>query len=175
MTSQFDIGFDTVKRLWFIEGSGSTRWKYSMLFVKGANIKLENVMCNTYSWADPRTERISHQRIRFYGENKIETHGDESIMDEINVQGKPNKFYFNEMFGETVIIKALLHSMEWELEIDGNKYVTKDIVGLYSATLMKEKLRMVLKNVRILYSNQITLINPELDLKKKSKKRKRKQ
>ena len=133
-----------------------------MIFVKNANVNLENVMCDGYGWGDVRTPEISHMRLRFYGGNKIEAHGEESILDEINVKGPPNKFYFQEMFGNTVLIKAILPSMEWEIDVDGNKYITKDIKGYLTGTLMKNKLRFVLKNTRLLYSNLVTLVNPEL-------------
>ena len=167
MGSQFDLGFDTGKKLWFIEASGPTRWKNSTFYVKNANINFENVMCDGYGWGDPRSPDISHMRFRFYGGNKIETHGDESVLDELSVKGAPNKFYFQEMFGNLVLIKAVLPSMEWEIDIDGNKYITKDIKGPLTGTLMKNKLRFILKDVRLLYSNLVTLINPELDPKQK--------
>ena len=167
MGSQFDLGFDTGKKLWFIEASGPTRWKDSTLYVKDANINLDHVMCDGYGWGDPRSPDISHMRLRFYGGNKIESHGEESVLEEANITGPQNKFNFIEMKGNLVLIKAILPSMEWEIDVDGNKFITKDIKGPLSGTIMKNRLRFVLKNVRLLYSNLVTLIDPELNVKKK--------
>lgn len=169
MGSQFDIGFDTRKKLWFIEGSASTRWKNSMLLVKDSNIKLENVLVDSYCWADPQNEIISHGRIRFYGGNKIEAKGDESVLDSIKVTGRSDKFKFIEIEAEKVLIKYNLPSMDWALNIDGTELITKDIKGLISGTLLKDKLRFELKGVKLLYSNLVTLINPELKILKQKK------
>ena len=166
MGSQFDLGFDTGKKLWFIQGFNPTRWGNGMIQVRDANIELKNVLCDTYSYPDPRTDTISHGRIRFYGGNKIETIGDESVFNSVKITGSDNKFNFIEIQGKKVLLKYNLPSMDWEIDIDGTKLITKDIKGPFTGTLLKDKLRFVLKDVKILYSNLVTLIDPELEVKK---------
>jgi len=87
-------------------------------------------------------------------------------MDELSVTGPAHEFNFMEILGKEVVIKYNLPSMDWELDIDGTKLISKDIIGLVTGSLSKEKLRLVLKDVRLLYSNIVTLVNPQLDIKK---------
>jgi len=63
---QFDLGFDTGKRLWFIQGAGPTRHMLSTIFVKDSNIDLDHVMIDCYAWAEPTNYKASHGRMRFY-------------------------------------------------------------------------------------------------------------
>jgi len=167
--SQFDIGFDTGKKLWFVQGCGATRHILSTMFVRDSNITLKNVMCDTYAWPEPNAEHISHGRLRFYGGNKIAAKGDEAVLSEITVNGNGDKWHFIELHGKNVIIKYNLPSMDWELDIDGTKLISKDIKGLLTGTIQKDKLRFELHDVHILYSNIVSLIDPELKIKEKPK------
>lgn len=122
-------------------------------------------MCDTYAWPDVNSEAISHGRLRFYGGSKIVTKGEQAVMDEISITGKDNKFNFIELDGKEVIIRYRLNAMDWELDVDGTLLYTRDLKGKMTGTLLKKRLRFVIHNVHLLYSNIVTLFDPELRVK----------
>lgn len=167
--TQTDIGFDTTKKLWFLQSFTDNRQFLGLQLVKDSNMTLDKVLCDTYAWpANPQTGEsptISHGRFRF-SEGDIDIKRNDAIAQSIKITGLNPILQFMEFTPKKIIVQYNLPSMDWTLEMDGNKFVTMNLVGILTGTLMKEKLRFVIEEPdSVLYSNAITIINSNLKIK----------
>lgn len=170
--TQTDIGFDTGKKLWFIQSWTDNRIFLGLQLVKDSNIKLNNVLCDTYAWA-PNTQAgesatTSHGRFRF-SEGDIEIKRDDAIAQSIKIKGLNDTLQLIEFNPNKIIVQYNLPSMDWTLDMDGNRFITMNLVGVLTGSLLKEKLRFVIENPKsVLYSSAITIINSNLMVRQAS-------
>lgn len=167
--TQTDIGFDTGKLLWFIMSFTDNRIFLGQQLVKDGNIKLDRVLCDSYAWGPNvnggESPTISHGRLRF-SEGKVDIERSDAIAESIKITGMADKLQFMEFNPSIIRVQYNIPSMDWTLEMDGNKYVTMNLVGVLSGDLAKEKKRFVIEKPQsVLYSNAITIINSNLEIK----------
>jgi len=167
--SQHDIGFNTVLKKWFIQGfSGNRSVMLDMNMIKNSNIKLTNVMCNTYHWGDQQNPEISHGRLTFYDGNQQIIKATGNLADSFEVTGKDINFKFIKIMNKASILKYDLPNGVWNINIDGNFFTTRNIVGIVSGVPEKTHIWFKIKPSNIYFNSIITLYNPELE--KESKK-----
>lgn len=169
--TQTDIGFDTVKKLWFIQSFTDNRQFLGLQLIQDANLKLDKVLCDSYAWGANaqagESVTMSHGRLRF-SEGKIDIDRTDAIAKAVTIKGENPVIQFMEMTPKKIIIQFNLPSMDWTLEMDGNKYITMNLVGILTGGLMKDKLRFIIESPKsVLYSNAITIINSNLQIRPK--------
>lgn len=165
MKGKFEIGFEVGLKKWFVQSWSKNRWNRGQIIVKDSCIKLDNVICDTYSWADSHNELLSHGRLRFYEGNDITIKQNEAIANSIHVEGK-DKLNFTKYHSKKALLKYNISSMSWTLILDdGKELETCDIKGIINVEVTDEPIRAVLFDVEILYSWFVTLINCNLDIK----------
>lgn len=160
---QIDIGFATDVKNWFLQELTKTRWFKQVLHIKG-EMKVENVTFDTYMWADQNNKQISHGRFRCY-ENNTEISGDVKGMTANNVlvKGTNPKLKFTH-FKTKYSIWYDVKNMEWNILLDGTKYVTKDFKGNITGIFTKDPIAFVCEDeTDIYYSGMVTLIDADLN------------
>lgn len=162
MGSQIDLGYDLKTKCWFLNMMDELRWNVGSMSVKKNNLTLKDVLCDTYSFPD-QNERTSHGRLRFYDGHQINSKGTASFHDSIEVEGPnsdPLKFI---SFDGPAILRYNPKSYDWSIEVDGNSYTTKNIVGKLTGKCEDDpKIVFKMENCKILYSTMVTLINTNL-------------
>jgi len=160
--SQFDIGFNTGMKKWFVQGYSATRFTTAIHHLADSNLKLVNTMCDTYSWPDGQNPQITHGRLRFYSDAKQEIKAKGDLADSYTVTGPNEPFKFLKLHGKTVL-KYNIPTMTWSFTIDGNEYTTKNIVGKITGEAEKERIRFDVEESDIYFNSYITLIGAELE------------
>jgi len=165
--TQTDIGFDTQKKLWYIESQTDNRQNLGAQLVLDANINLQNVIVDTYAWKHDRELTSSHGRVRFFDNDQCTINKKSAVADSIDIKGESSNFDFHNFgVGQDVILKFNLPTMDWTITIAGNDYITKNIAGNVNAKIRKDKLRFIIKRPKsVLYSQVITIINSNLEIK----------
>jgi len=162
--SQHDIGFNTGIMKWFVTSfSGNRSVILGQNHVDNSNIKLKDVMCNTYHWGDQQNQEISHGRLTFYDGNQINIKATGNLADSYNVTGSDRHFKFAKFKNKASILKYDLPNAVWHLMIDGNDFVTRNIVGIISGVPEKKHIWFDVEPSDIYFNSTITLFNPELD------------
>jgi hypothetical protein len=158
---QTDIGFETGKKLWYIESHTNNRQFLGVQLVKDSNIVLDKVIVDTYAWKHEKYQNASQGRLRFFDDRcTIEKSG--SIADSVLVEGDSD-FLFAQLPHGDIELRFNLEDMDWTIAIDGQDYITRNIVGKVSGGLLKERKRFVMRSPRVvLYSKEVTLIEPNL-------------
>jgi hypothetical protein len=161
--TQTDIGFETSKELWYIESFSDNRQFLGVQLVRGANIRLEDVIVDTYAWKHEKYANASQGRLRFFDDIcTIEKHG--AIADSILVEGASD-FVFTRLPAGDIEVKFNLESMDWTLTIGGIDYVTRNFAGKVSGGLLSDRKRFVIEQPEsVLHSKDITIINSNLAL-----------
>jgi hypothetical protein len=161
--SQTDIGFDTGKELWYIRSLTDNRQFLGAQMVKNANIKLVDVIVDTYAWAHEKYANASQGRLRFFDDKCIiEKHG--AIADSILVEGDSEFAFVQLPFGD-IEVKFNLPTMDWTITIHGQDYITRNFAGKVTGGLLTERKRFVIEHPRtVMYSKDITLINSNLGI-----------
>jgi len=162
--TQTDIGFDTGRKLWYIESSTDNRQFMGVQLVHDSNIKLDNVIIDSYAWRHEKYPDASQGRIRFFDDTcTISKHG--SVADSILVEG--DKDYTLKKLPEgNVYIRFNLPTMDWTLKVQDKEYVTRNFSGKIDGELLKNTKRFMIFNPKsVLYSKEITLINSNLEIK----------
>jgi hypothetical protein len=159
MSSQSDIGYNTVVRMWFVQFMDELRWILGSMHVRN-EVRLKNVVVDGFTWPDPNT-RTSHGRFRFYEENKVATEGHGTFADAIDITGPdPGAVSFVEFRGVQPIVKYNVKTMDWTIVIGEQRLVSKNIVGkITTRSMSKDPIVAVLEPCDILYSGIITLFN----------------
>jgi hypothetical protein len=163
--TQTDIGFETGKKLWYIESFTNTRQFLGVQLVEDSNIVLDNVDIDTYSWAHDKYSNASNGRLRFYDDTcTITKRG--AIADSVYIKGSEDNFNFNKLPKGDIEVKYNLETFDWTLTIDGMDYITRNFNGKISGKLLKERKRFVISNPEsVLYSKGVTLIDSNLEIK----------
>lgn len=163
MKTQTDIGYETSKNLWYINDLTNTRQFLGVQLVKDSNIKLDNVIIDTYAWAHDRYGNSSNGRVRFFDDMcVIKRQG--AIADSIEVIGS-SKFNFIKLPSGDIEFKYNLETFDWTMTLQDKEYITRNITGLVSAHLLKERKRFVIEQPKsVLYSKEITLIDSNLGI-----------
>jgi hypothetical protein len=158
---QTDIGFETGKKLWYIESFTDNRQFLGVQLVKDSNIRLDNVVVDTYAWKHEKYANASQGRLRFFDDRcTIAKHG--SIADSILVEGD-SEFLFTKLPHGDIEVKFNLEDMDWTITIEGVDYVTRNFVGRVNGRLLNERKRFVVTQPEsVLYSKDVTLINSNL-------------
>ena len=159
MTSQTDIGFNTIIKMWFLQFMDELRWILGSMHVR-QEVRLKNVVIDGFTWPDPNA-RTSHGRFRFYEENKVHIKGQGTFADSIDVIGPDGgDVPFVEFQGVEAVVKYNLKTMDWTIIINGQRYVTRNLVGKITTRLLsKEPIVAVLERSNVLYSPIVTLVN----------------
>lgn len=159
--TQTDIGFETVKKLWYIKSWTNNRQFLGVQMVYDANIQLRDVVADTYAWDHPKYENASNGRLRFFDDKvSIEKHG--SVADSILVEGNRD-FSFIELPLAEIELQFNLPDMDWILTIEGKSYITRNLVGRMTGKLIVTRKRFVIERpTSLLYSPDVTLINSNL-------------
>ncbi len=155
---QTDIGFNTGLKKWFIQGMNDSRHVLGQVHLKDSNITLKNVVCDTYAWADQQQDGLTHGRLRYYDGTKQEIQGTSALAESVKIEGDMQPFKFVKLHGKA-ILKYNIQNLSWSLIIDGNEYITKNIVGKISGTTQKDKIRFLIDESDFLFNTYITLIN----------------
>ena len=162
--SQHDIGFNTGIMKWFVTSfSGNRSVILGQNHIENSNLKLKDVMCNTYHWGDQQNPEISHGRLTFYDGNQIEIKATGNLADSYTVTGTDRHFKFTKFMNKSAILKYDLKNAVWKIKIDGNEFITRNIVGLITGVVEKKHVWFDIEPSNIYFSSIITLINPELD------------
>jgi hypothetical protein len=165
--TQTDIGYDTKKKLWYIESYTPNREFLGVQLVHDANLKLENVIGDTYAWNPNPNEatKISQGRLRFFDQDKCEIHKRGAVADSIKVTGQ-YKLNFQEVKTEgDVAVFFNLESMNWSLMIGDGRYTTQNMVFEMTGELSEQRKNFIIKNPKsILYSPILTLVNSNLEI-----------
>jgi hypothetical protein len=158
---QTDIGFETGKKLWYIESFTNNRQFLGVQLVNDSNIKLNDVIVDTYAWKHEKYANASQGRLRFFDDRcTIEKQG--SIADSILVEGDSD-FVFTQLPHGDIEVKFNLADMDWTITIDGVDYVTQNFAGKVTGGLLNDRKRFVIEQPRtVMYSKQITIINSNL-------------
>jgi len=161
--SQHDIGFNTGLKKWFIQDFSANR---SLIIgqkhLKDSNIQIKNVMCNSTMWGDQQQPQISHGRLTFYDGNEHEIKQQGNLADSYLVTGPNKHFKFTKFENTKAILKYDLPNGVWNIDIEGNKYTTKNICGLITGKCFKDHVWFDIEPSNIYFNSYITLINPEL-------------
>jgi len=165
MGSQTDIGFNTVVKMWFVQFMDELRWILGSMHVRN-EVRLRNVVVDGFTWPDPNA-RTSHGRFRFYEENKVSSEGHGTFADAIDITGPDRAAVpFVEFRNVAPIVKYNIKTMDWTIVIDGQPYVSKNIVGkITTRSMSKEPIVAELEPSDVLYSHIVTLINCGLERK----------
>jgi len=142
--------------------TGNRSLVIGMNTINESNLKLENVMCNTYHWGDQQNPAISHGRLTFFDGNQHDIKQTGNLVDSYNVKGLEKHFKFAIFKNKAAVIKYDLQNAVWFIKIDGNDYVTKNIVGIISGVTEKNHVWFDIEPSNIYFNSTITLINPEL-------------
>lgn len=165
MKEKFEIGYEVGLKKWFLQSWSKNRWNRGQVIVKDSCIRLNNVVCDTYSWADSHNELLSHGRFRFYSGNDIIIKQNDSIADSIHIKGK-EKLEFKKYNVKKALLKYNISSMSWTILFDDKELETCDIKGVINVEAMEDPIRVILYDVEILYSWLVTLINCKLEISK---------
>ncbi len=165
--SQFDIGYNTGMKKWFVQSMDDARQLTNMNHIENSNLTLKDVMCDTYAWgASPETPNITHGRIRFYSGPKQEMKATGNLADSFEIKDNRQPFKFLKLHGKADI-NYNIANMTWNLFIDGNQFTTKNIVGIMTGETQKDKIRFNLEESDIYFNTFITLINPDFTTESK--------
>jgi hypothetical protein len=131
--------------------------------VKDSNIKLKNVIVDTYAWKHEKYSNASQGRLRFFDDTcTIEKHG--AIADSILVEGE-SEFTFTLLPLGDIEVKFNLEDMDWTITINNKDYITRNFSGKVNGGLLNDRKRFVIKQpASVLYSKEITLINSNLEI-----------
>jgi hypothetical protein len=161
--TQTDIGFETARKLWYIESLTDNRQFLGVQLVKDSNIQLDNVIVDTYAWKHEKYSNASNGRLRFF-DDPVTIVKTGAIADSIVVEGDSD-FVFTKLPAGDVEVKFNLESMDWTITIDGEDYVTRNFAGKISGGLINDRKRFVIKQPEsVLHSMEMTLINSNLEI-----------
>jgi len=158
---QADLGFVVQSKQWFISFLKRNRW-YSKQQMLSDKVKLENVLIDTYSYADQQQQDVSHGRFRIYNQdNKITGNYNGDEVKDTCIQGtKENKF---KRYIGTPEIWYDIKNFEWKIKIDGVILTTKNIQGKFNGDLISNPINFVSnKKITVNHSFLTSLIDLEI-------------
>jgi len=160
--SQHDIGFNTGLKKWFVQDfTGNRSLIVGQKHLKDSDIQLENIMCNTTAWGDQQNPQISHGRLTFYDGNQQDIKQQGNLADSIRVKGSNNYFKFKKFDNTKSVLKYDVSNGIWQIEVEGNKFLTKHIAGLITGKCFKEHIWFDIEPSTIYFNTFITLYNPQ--------------
>tara|TARA_R110000803_G_scaffold38624_1_gene83552 strand:- start:102 stop:596 length:495 start_codon:yes stop_codon:yes gene_type:complete len=159
--SQADIGFDTRVKKWFIQFLGNTRW-FLNIHVISKNLELDNVIIDTYCWADTGDEQLTHGRFRFYeNDTKIKGNITSNNIDDVFISSK-DKVKLIKFIGIPTIWYNI-KKMTWTIKIGKHELITRDIKGSLTGNISTEPRCFIgTKKVIIYHSELVSLIDVEI-------------
>jgi hypothetical protein len=166
--SQTDIGFETAKMLWYIKSFTDNRQFLGAQLVKDAQIRLEDVIVDTYAWAHDKYVDASEGRLRFF-DNPCTIEKSGGLADSVLVEGDED-FAFTKLPAGDIEIQFNLPTMDWTLHLNGQEHITRNLVGKVTGGLLHDnpggvpsRKRFVIEQPEsVLYSKDITIINSNL-------------
>jgi hypothetical protein len=161
--SQTDIGFETVRKLWYIKSWTNNRQFLGVQMVRNSNIRLKNVIADTYAWAHEKYADASNGRLRFF-DDPVTIVKTGAVADSIVVEGDSD-FVFTKLPAGDVEVKFNLLDMDWTITINGTDYVTRNFVGKMTGRMLNERKRFVIElPSSVLHSKEVTIIDSNLGI-----------
>tara|TARA_R110000751_G_scaffold59121_1_gene124330 strand:- start:490 stop:1035 length:546 start_codon:yes stop_codon:yes gene_type:complete len=167
----YQFGFDTGIKKWFMTTHYPSGFQKAINVIKKCKINLINVKVGTYAWTDSQNPQATHGRLEaFVRENKVDMKMEDGEVTDITIIGK-QPWKFKKFTCKTVEFVYDIPTKGWLLKIDTEdgkqELQTRTYHGhLTTDNFSDNPIRFFIENVELLWSWDVTLIDPPLNIMK---------